>query len=52
LKKKGQPAEADKISGVDTEVLITSYIEDKVKAGYLILVVRFMYVFRRSCLTP
>jgi len=56
IKKKGQAAEAGvALSGVeDTEVLIAStWITIlKVKAGYLIRVVQFMYVPKKSCSTP
>ena len=52
LKKKEQAAEADVASGVeDTKILMASY-EDNTsqdKTGYLIQIVRFMYILRKSC---
>ena len=55
LKKKGQAAEADVASGVEnTEILmaLTKTTLLKVKAGYLIQIVQFMYILKRSCSTP
>jgi len=56
LKKKEQAAKAYvAMSGIDTKVLMTSYVEKtllKVKAVYMILVVWFMYVPRRRYSTP
>jgi len=55
LKKKEQAAEADvAMSGEDIEVLMAYYENNTshIEVGYLIQVVRFMYVLKKSCSTP